>query len=54
VNVIGQTVECLDAIAFQQVQIAEFPTLSEWGMIITAGFLGLISIYAIRRRLVRH
>jgi len=37
-----------------QVGVTEVPTLSEWGMIIMAGFLGLISLYAIRRRLVRH
>jgi len=30
------------------------PTLSQWGMIIMAGFLGLIALYAIRRRLVSH
>jgi len=31
------------------------PTLNQWGMIIMAGFLGLISLFFIlRRRLVRH
>jgi len=30
------------------------PTLNQWGMIIMAGFLGLVALYAIRRRLVKH
>jgi len=30
------------------------PTLTQWGMIIMAGFLGLVALYAIRRRLVKH
>jgi len=38
----------------EQLPVAEIPTLSEWGMIIIAGFLGLISLYAIRRKLVTH
>jgi hypothetical protein len=51
VSILGQTVGCLDAIAFSPP--ANVPTLSEWGLIAMAGILGIIGfIMAIRRRKV--
>jgi hypothetical protein len=41
----------LDCLAVE-ITTSPIPTISEWGMIVIAGFLGFISIYAIRRRLV--
>jgi hypothetical protein len=57
VTVIGQTVECLDAIAFDPQPpppptTAMVPTLSEWGLIAMAGILGLVGFMAVRRRKV--
>ena len=49
---IGQSVDGLDAIAFQPLTPTSttIPTLSQWGMIIMSGLLGLIALYAICRK----
>jgi len=56
VTVIGQTVECIDAIAFGPTPeppsgpIVIIPTMGEWGMIIATILLGFFAIVALRRR----
>ena len=52
VTVIGQTVECIDAIAFGPTPgpIVIIPTMGQWGMIIATILLGFFAIAALRKR----
>jgi len=52
VTVIGQTVECIDAIAFGPTPgpLVIVPTMGQWGMIIATILLGFFAIVALRKR----
>jgi IPTL-CTERM motif len=53
VTVIGQTADCMDALAFEperQPQISNIPSLSEWGLIIMSAVLLAGSLLALKRR----
>jgi len=50
VNLIAQTVDCFDGIAFAERLPSNVPTLSEWGLIAMAGLLGMIGFIVVRRR----
>ncbi len=41
---------CSDAMVFIEIPPRPIPTLSEWGLIATAGVLGIIGFFALRRR----
>ncbi|HSC35212.1 MAG TPA: IPTL-CTERM sorting domain-containing protein [Thermodesulfobacteriota bacterium] len=49
-NVVGQTVDCFDGIAFAEQVSNNVPTLSEWGFIVMAGILGIAALLVLRRR----
>jgi len=51
-NVVGQTVDCFDGIAFAERVSNNVPTLSEWGLIAMAGLLGLVGFMVLKRRKV--
>jgi len=55
VAVIGETVECLDAIAFVPPEppsgpIVIIPTMGQWGMIFAAIILGMFAVIRLRRK----
>jgi len=57
VAVIGETVECMDAIAFVPPEpeppsgpIVIIPTMSQWGMIFATIILGMFAVLRLRRK----
>jgi len=52
VRVIGQTVECIDAIAFGPTPepLVIVPTMGQWGMILAALILAMVAVLKLRRR----
>ena len=49
---VGDLPDCFDGIIFREVLPSNVPTLSGWGLIATAGLLGIIGFIVIRKRQV--
>jgi len=52
ITTIGQLPDCADGMEFFELQPRPIPTLSEWGLIAMASILGIVGLFAIRRRVV--